>query len=103
MLLGAIAGLAGVALALGQSERAVRLLSAVEAIRATSGLGRYTHAGHTARILAEVRTSLPESVFVAAWDEGRSSRSLTRSRTPSRSLHPLGSHHNPCPVKPQPG
>jgi len=71
VLLGAIAGLAGVALALRQPERAARLLSAVEAIRATSGLGRYTHAGHTARILAEVRTSLPESVFVAAWDKGR--------------------------------
>jgi len=71
VLLGAIAGLAGVALALGQPERAARLLSAVEAIRATSGLGRYTHAGHTARILAEVRTSLPESVFVAAWDKGQ--------------------------------
>jgi predicted ATPase/DNA-binding CsgD family transcriptional regulator len=71
VLLGAIAGLASVALALGQAERAARLLSAVEAIRATSGLGRYTHAGHTARILAEVRTSLPESVFVAAWDTGQ--------------------------------
>jgi DNA-binding CsgD family transcriptional regulator len=70
-LLGAVAGLAGVALALGQPERAVRLLSAVEAIRAMSGLGRISHAAHTARILAEVRTRLPEPVFVAAWEEGR--------------------------------
>ena len=70
-LLGAVAGLAGVALALGQPERAVRVLSAVEALRATSGLGRMPHAAHTARILAEVQSSLPESVFATAWDEGR--------------------------------
>src|SRR5215218_8208347 len=71
VLLGAIAGLAGVALALGQPERAARLLSAVEAIRATKGLGRIAHAAHAARILAKARTSLAESVFVAAWDKGR--------------------------------
>jgi DNA-binding CsgD family transcriptional regulator/tetratricopeptide (TPR) repeat protein len=70
-LLGALAGLAGVALALGQPERAARLLSAVEATRAMSGLGRISHAAHTARILDEVRASLPEPVFVAAWDKGR--------------------------------
>jgi DNA-binding CsgD family transcriptional regulator len=69
--LGAVPGLAGVALALGQSERAVRVLGAVEEIRATSGVGRIAHAAHTARILAEARTRLPELVFVAAWEEGR--------------------------------
>jgi hypothetical protein len=71
VLLGAVAGLAGVALALGQPERAVRILSAVEAAGKSSGVGRIAHAAHTARILAEVRTRLPEPVFVAAWDEGR--------------------------------
>ena len=71
LLLGAVAGLAGVALALGQPERAVRLLGAVEATRATSGIGRISHAAHTARILTEARTSLSEPVFVAAWEEGR--------------------------------
>jgi ATP/maltotriose-dependent transcriptional regulator MalT len=70
-LLGEVAGLAGVALALGQPERAARLLSTVEAAGKTSGVGRIAHAAHTARILAEVRTSLPEPVFVAAWEEGR--------------------------------
>jgi DNA-binding CsgD family transcriptional regulator len=70
-LLGAVAGLAGVALALGQPKRAVRVLSAVEATRATSGVGRIAHAAHTTRILAEARTRLPELVFVAAWEEGR--------------------------------
>src|SRR5215207_115677 len=63
--------LAGVALALGQPERAVRVLSAVEALRATSGLGRMPHAAHIARILAEVRTSLPEPAFATTWEEGR--------------------------------
>jgi predicted ATPase/DNA-binding CsgD family transcriptional regulator len=71
LLLGAVAGLAGVALALGQPERAVCLLGAVEALRVTSGLGRMPHAAHTARILAEVRTSLPEPAFATAWEEGR--------------------------------
>jgi predicted ATPase/DNA-binding CsgD family transcriptional regulator/transcriptional regulator with XRE-family HTH domain len=70
ILLGAVAGVAGVALALGQPERAIRLLGAVEATK-TSGVGRLAHAAHTERILAEVRTSLPEPVFVAAWEEGR--------------------------------
>jgi predicted ATPase/DNA-binding CsgD family transcriptional regulator len=70
-LLGAVAGLAGVSLALGKPERAVRVLSAVEATRATSGVGRIAHAAHTARILAEARTCLPEPMFAAAWEEGR--------------------------------
>jgi DNA-binding NarL/FixJ family response regulator len=70
-LLGAVAGLAGVAMALGQPERAARLLGAVEAAGKTSGGGRIAHAAHTARILAEVRASLPEPAFVAAWEEGR--------------------------------
>jgi DNA-binding NarL/FixJ family response regulator len=70
-LLGAVAGLAGVALALGQAERAVRLLSAVESEAETSSIGRISHAAHTKRILAEVRTSLAEPAFARAWEEGR--------------------------------
>jgi predicted ATPase/DNA-binding CsgD family transcriptional regulator/transcriptional regulator with XRE-family HTH domain len=70
-LLGAVAGLAGVALALGQPERAARLLGAVETTAKTSGGGRIAHAAHSVRILTDVRASLPEPVFVAAWDEGR--------------------------------
>jgi DNA-binding CsgD family transcriptional regulator len=46
-------------------------LGAVEAAGKTSGVGRIAHAAHTKRILAEVRTSLSEPVFVAAWEEGR--------------------------------
>jgi predicted ATPase/DNA-binding CsgD family transcriptional regulator len=71
LVLGAVAGLAGVALALGQPARAARLLAAVETEGETSGVGRLGHAAHTARILAEVRASLPELAFVAAWEEGR--------------------------------
>lgn len=71
LLLGAVAGLAGVALALGQPVRAARMLSAVEAAGKTSGVGRLGYAAHTTRILAEAQASLPEPVFVAAWEEGR--------------------------------
>jgi predicted ATPase/DNA-binding CsgD family transcriptional regulator len=70
-LLGAVAGLAGVALALGQPERAARLLGAVETRAKTSGGGRIAHAAHSARILTDVRASFPEPVFAAAWEEGR--------------------------------
>ena len=70
-LLGAVAGLAGVALALGQPERAVRVLGAVEATGlrvASAGSPMRPHRAHPHRA---VRTSLPEPVFVAAWEEGR--------------------------------
>jgi predicted ATPase/DNA-binding CsgD family transcriptional regulator len=70
-VLGGAAGLAGVALALGQPERAARVLGAMESAGETNGIGRLGHAAHTARILAEVRASLPEPVFVAAWEKGR--------------------------------
>ena len=71
ILMGAVAGLAGVALALGQPERAVRLLGAVEATRETSGVGRIAHAAHTARIPPRRAPALAEPAFAAAWDEGR--------------------------------
>jgi DNA-binding CsgD family transcriptional regulator len=71
ILNGAVAGLAGVALALGQPKRAVRLLGAVEAEGETSGVGRFAHAAHTARITTEARAALAESAFTAAWNEGR--------------------------------
>jgi len=71
LVLGAVAGLAGVTLALGQPERAARVLGAVQAEGETSGIGRLGHADHTARILAEVRASLPEPTFTTAWNEGR--------------------------------
>ena len=71
LLLGAVAGLAGVALALGQPERAARVLSAVETEGETSGVGRIGHAAHTKRIIKELEASLPEPAFATAWEEGR--------------------------------
>jgi predicted ATPase/DNA-binding CsgD family transcriptional regulator len=69
--LGAVAGLAGVALARGEAERAARLLGAVEAGQQRFGVGRIAHAMHVERLTTEVRAQLTEPVFVAAWDEGR--------------------------------
>jgi len=71
IVMGAVAGLAGVALVRGQPERAVRLLGAVEAARETSGVGRISHAPYAERIAAEVRARLGESAFAAAWKQGQ--------------------------------
>ena len=71
IILGALAGLAGVALAVGQPRRAVRLLGVVEAARETSGAGRIADAWHAERIVATARTSLPQPAFASAWEEGR--------------------------------
>jgi predicted ATPase/DNA-binding CsgD family transcriptional regulator len=69
--LGAVAGLAGVALARGEAGRAARLLSAVEAGQQRLGVGRIAHAMHVERLTSEVRARLTEPAFGAAWDEGR--------------------------------
>jgi non-specific serine/threonine protein kinase len=71
-VLGAVAGLAGVALDLQQPQLAARLLGAVEAERASSGAGRIAHRPQTEHITAEVRARLGEPAFAAAWSEGRS-------------------------------
>jgi hypothetical protein len=71
IILGALAGLAGVAIARGQPRRAVRLLGAVEAARETSGAGRIADAWHAERIVTTARTSLPQPEFAATWEEGR--------------------------------
>jgi len=68
---GAVAGLGGVALALGQPERAARLLGAVEAARETSGVGRIAHALHAERIAAEARLRLGDRASADAWAAGR--------------------------------
>jgi predicted ATPase/DNA-binding CsgD family transcriptional regulator len=69
--LGAVAGLAGVALARGEADRAARLLGAVEASQQRFGVGRIAHAMHVERLTTEVRARLREPAFTAAWDEGR--------------------------------
>jgi non-specific serine/threonine protein kinase len=72
LVLGAVAGLAGVALDLQQPQRAARLLAAVELERESSGAGRIAHRPQTERITTEVRARLGEPAFAAAWSEGRS-------------------------------
>jgi len=72
IVLGAVAGLAGVALALGQPERAARLLGAVEIERETSGAGRIAHGLFAERISEVLRSKLAEPVFATTWQEGRS-------------------------------
>ena len=73
--MGAVAGLAGVALAYGQPERAGRLLGAVEAARETSGVGRISHAPYAERIAVDARARLGEPAFAATWKQGRPSLS----------------------------
>jgi predicted ATPase/DNA-binding CsgD family transcriptional regulator len=71
ILLGQLAGLAGVALAQEQPERAARLLGAVEAARETSGVARITHALLADRITTAVRSRLGETAFTTAFAAGR--------------------------------
>ena len=61
-LLSAMAGLAGVALARGQAERAARLLGAVEAARASVGMRRLDNWLHAERITADTRAAVDKGV-----------------------------------------
>jgi ATP/maltotriose-dependent transcriptional regulator MalT len=70
-ILGAVHGLAGVALALGQAERAARLLGAVGAAREALGMGQITQKHHGERITANTRAALEVADFEAAWSAGR--------------------------------
>jgi non-specific serine/threonine protein kinase len=69
--LGAITGLAGVALADGQAERAARLLGATEAAREVVGVGRVAHTLHADRIVDQTRSALETFTFDQAWSAGR--------------------------------
>jgi non-specific serine/threonine protein kinase len=70
--LGAVSGLAGVALALNQPERAARLLGAVETAREVNGTGYVAHALHADRIIAAVCDRLGEAAFAASRQGGHS-------------------------------
>ena len=95
ILLGAVAGLAGVALALGQPERAARVLSAVEAAgRPAASAGSPTRP--TPRASSPRRG--PASLSRCSSPPGRrvgTSRLPTRLPTPAPSPHPPGSRHQP--------
>ncbi|MFL5759950.1 MAG: ATP-binding protein [Thermomicrobiales bacterium] len=68
--LGAIGGLAGVALALDQPERAARLLGAVEAARQSSGVGRIQEAASVKAISRATQDRLGQEVFDTKVSEG---------------------------------
>ena len=71
-LVGGLAVLAGPAAAKGQSERAVRLLGASEALREATGLGlQAADQFEIDRYVASARAQLDEATFEAAWAEGR--------------------------------
>jgi hypothetical protein len=62
-VLGCIAGLAGVSLAVDQPEEAARLLGAVESASRSSGAGRFFEAALADRIVIDVRNRLGEASF----------------------------------------
>jgi predicted ATPase/DNA-binding CsgD family transcriptional regulator/DNA-binding XRE family transcriptional regulator len=70
-VMGAVAGTAGVSLAVGQPERAARILGAVDAAQEWSGIRRIAHGLHATRLVTETRNQLTAPAFDAAWHEGR--------------------------------
>jgi predicted ATPase/transcriptional regulator with XRE-family HTH domain len=70
-LLGAIAGLAGVALERGQAERAARLLGAIDATRESVGIERIRSWLHAERIAKDTHAALEATAFDRAWSDGR--------------------------------
>ena len=69
-ILGAVHGLAGVALARGQAERAARLLGAVDAARETLGMGRISQKQHGKRITTATRAALEPAAYEREWSAG---------------------------------
>jgi non-specific serine/threonine protein kinase len=69
---GTIAGIAGVAKARGQVERAARLLGAAWALGEALGVRFLGHHVHAERVRAATRARLGEAAFAAAWAAGRS-------------------------------
>jgi tetratricopeptide (TPR) repeat protein len=66
-----IAGVASVALATGQPERAARLFGAVAAICERTGLTVLGHDAQQRRAEALARKTLPAGTFETEWDDGR--------------------------------
>jgi non-specific serine/threonine protein kinase len=69
--LGAVAGLAGVAGAVGDRDRSARLLGAAEAAREAARLDRIAHGLHAERITQETRAALGDASFEREWQTGR--------------------------------
>ena len=67
-----LSGLAGVASAQDQAERAVRLFGAVEALRETVPAAvAHVHQVEQARDMCAARAQLDARAFTAAWTEGQ--------------------------------
>jgi non-specific serine/threonine protein kinase len=66
----ALSGFAGIALAIGQPERAARLLGAVAKQLAALDRTIVDHHGQHRRALAAARAALPEAVFAQTWAAG---------------------------------
>jgi non-specific serine/threonine protein kinase len=71
MVLGAIAGLAGVAMDFGEPGRGARLLGAVAAEQVATGWPRLAHPLQIDRITAAIRTVLGESAFAVLFTRGQ--------------------------------
>ena len=67
-----VTGLAGVALASGQPERAARLLGAVAAAEDATGSMIVFRFWYSDRVLTTTRAALEDNAFAAAWAAGRS-------------------------------
>jgi DNA-binding CsgD family transcriptional regulator len=89
IVLGSVAGMAGVALALGQAKRAARLLGAVEAARVAIGVARPAHALHSERIAAQAREQLGEQAFAVAFAAGRATP-FTEALVDALAVSPAG-------------
>lgn len=70
-VMGNVVGLASVALDLGQSERAARLLGAVDAARVADGFAHVLNPLNVSRIEAQARAALRDASFATAPTAGR--------------------------------
>jgi predicted ATPase/DNA-binding CsgD family transcriptional regulator len=68
---GTIAGVAGLALARGQSDLAVRLIGASWALRDELGVRYVAHHLYAEQVQAETRARLSDHAFATAWSDGR--------------------------------
>ena len=72
LALGAVVGLARIALAVGTPEQAARLLGAVTDAHHVTGTDQIYYAAHAERTEAAARAALGETAFEQAWSAGRS-------------------------------